>query len=84
MQQNADIYAFSMVYIVYIIVHLMFCNGKLIDRIIYKTTIISRLVHHRELHLFDGTRLLSKSRYDHVKAVAQLNDTQLADRYVST
>jgi predicted transglutaminase-like protease len=62
----------------------MFCNGKLIDRIIYKTTIISRLVHHRELHLFDGTRLLSKSRYDHVKAVAQLNDTQLADRYVST
>ena len=41
-----------------------------------------RLVHDRELQLFDGTRLIGKEKYDEIKSELSLTDEQMAERYV--
>ena len=41
--------------------------------------VLHRLVHDRDLQLFDGTRLLRSDRYDEVKRVTGLTDQQLEE-----
>ena len=41
--------------------------------------VLHRLVHDRELQLFDGTRLLQSDRYDEVKRLTGLSDKQLEE-----
>lgn len=42
----------------------------------------SRLLHDRELDLFDGTRLMRWDRYQMLKEQLQFSDQQLQDRYI--
>ncbi|KAM4558944.1 von Willebrand factor A domain-containing protein 8 [Odontesthes bonariensis] len=44
--------------------------------------VLSRLLHDRELDLYDGTRLLRWDRYQTVKEQLQLSDQQLQDRSI--
>ena len=39
-----------------------------------------RLIHDRELTLFDGTRLIRKDKYDEIKANNELSDEQMTER----
>ena len=39
-----------------------------------------RLIHDRELMLFDGTRMLRADRYDSFKEELKLTDQEMADR----
>ena len=50
----------------------------------YETCIIIffRLVHDRELQLFDGSRLMGKDKYDKIKEENDLTDQDMADRSV--
>ena len=41
---------------------------------------IFRLIHDRELTLFDGTRLLRHDKYDHLKEMEKLMDEDMAKR----
>lgn len=41
-----------------------------------------RLVHDRELQLFDGTRLLGKHRYDAIREENGFTDSDMAERWV--
>ena len=41
-----------------------------------------RMVHDREISLFDGTRLLRHDRYEAVKQDAGLTDEQMTERFV--
>ncbi|KAL4221611.1 von Willebrand factor A domain-containing protein 8 [Mactra antiquata] len=45
-------------------------------------SVLQRLIHDRELQLFDGTRLLGKERYDAIKNEEGLNDKQMAERNI--
>jgi MoxR-like ATPase len=42
--------------------------------------VLHRLIHDRELTLFDGTRLLKRERYDVIKAESSLSDAQMKER----
>ncbi|GAB1605806.1 von Willebrand factor A domain-containing protein 8-like [Argonauta hians] len=42
-------------------------------------SVIQRLIHDRELQLYDGTRLLRSDRYNQVKETTGKTDSQLAD-----
>lgn len=44
----------------------------------------SRLLHDRELDLFDGTRLMRWDRYQTLKEQLQFSDQQLKERYTHT
>ena len=61
-------------------------NGKLavldgVHRIHRGTlTVLHRLVHDRELQLYDGTRLIRQDRYDQIKDQEGLSDDHMADR----
>ncbi|XP_041484897.1 von Willebrand factor A domain-containing protein 8-like isoform X2 [Lytechinus variegatus] len=44
--------------------------------------VLHRLVHDREVTLFDGTRLLRHDRYDQVKQDTSLSDAELAERSI--
>ena len=44
----------------------------------------SRLLHDRELSLYDGTRLLRADRYQTLKEQLELTDQELQDRYTHT
>jgi hypothetical protein len=39
-----------------------------------------RLVHDRELELFDGTRLIGKSRFEMLMKKSAMNEAELAER----
>ncbi len=41
-----------------------------------------RLIHDRELTLFDGTRLLSQDKYVSIKEENQLSDEDMKNRWV--
>ena len=41
-----------------------------------------RLIHNRELTLFDGTRLMGKERYDRAKQESGQSDEQLREKSV--
>lgn len=43
-----------------------------------------RLLHDRELDLYDGTRLLRWDRYQTLKDELQFSDEQLKERYIHT
>ncbi|XP_052760098.1 von Willebrand factor A domain-containing protein 8-like [Mya arenaria] len=43
-------------------------------------SVLQRLVHDRELQLFDGSRLLGKERYEAVKAENNLTDAEMEER----
>lgn len=45
------------------------------------STICCRLLHDRELDLYDGTRLLRWDRYQTLKEQLQCSDQQLQERY---
>ncbi|XP_069495477.1 von Willebrand factor A domain-containing protein 8 [Ambystoma mexicanum] len=45
-------------------------------------SILHRLIHDRELTLYDGTRLIRDDRYQHLKQELQLSDEQLKKRSV--
>lgn len=58
---------------------------KVIDNLRYFLTIFTcRLLHDRELSLYDGTRLLRWDRYQAVKQELQLSDEELQQRFVSS
>ena len=42
-----------------------------------------RLIHDRELTLFDGTRLTSQDRYEKIKADQNLSDEQMTEKLVN-
>lgn len=42
-----------------------------------------RLIHDRELTLFDGTRLMGKERYDKIKDTQELTDEEMHSKYVN-
>ena len=42
--------------------------------------VLHRLIHDRELTLFDGTRLLRHDRYEELKTTEDLTDEDLKDR----
>ncbi|KAL5014683.1 hypothetical protein ScPMuIL_008953, partial [Solemya velum] len=44
--------------------------------------VLHRLVHERELQLFDGSRLLRHDRYEHVKNSTGLSEEQLTERNI--
>ncbi|KAG8452289.1 hypothetical protein GDO86_004191 [Hymenochirus boettgeri] len=44
--------------------------------------ILQRLIHDRELTLYDGTRLLREDRYQYLKDKLQLTDEMLQGRYI--
>ncbi|XP_068924755.1 von Willebrand factor A domain-containing protein 8 isoform X2 [Petaurus breviceps papuanus] len=44
--------------------------------------VLQRLIHDRELTLFDGSRLLREDRYQHLKEDLQLSDEQLKKRSI--
>ncbi|KAJ8310233.1 hypothetical protein KUTeg_012098 [Tegillarca granosa] len=44
--------------------------------------VLHRLIHDRELQLFDGSRLLRQDRYDDIKHQTGLSDTELGDRKI--
>ncbi|XP_023930017.1 von Willebrand factor A domain-containing protein 8 [Lingula anatina] len=44
--------------------------------------VLHRLVHDRELSLFDGTRLLRQDRYDQVKQTTGMTDDQMAEKAI--
>ncbi|XP_036613372.1 von Willebrand factor A domain-containing protein 8 [Trichosurus vulpecula] len=44
--------------------------------------VLQRLIHDRELTLFDGSRLLREDRYQHLKEELQLSDEQLKKRSI--
>lgn len=43
----------------------------------------TRLIHDREIELFDGTRLLGGNRFSEAKKHNGLNDEQMAKKFVS-
>eukprot|EP00057_Strongylocentrotus_purpuratus_P027672 XP_011682146.1 PREDICTED: von Willebrand factor A domain-containing protein 8 [Strongylocentrotus purpuratus] len=45
-------------------------------------TVLHRLVHDREVTLFDGTRLLRHDRYEQVKQDTSLSDAELAEKLI--
>ncbi|KAH3874331.1 hypothetical protein DPMN_037573 [Dreissena polymorpha] len=45
-------------------------------------SVLQRLVHERELQLFDGTRLVGKDRYELIKSEHNLNDEDMKERQV--
>ncbi|KAJ8404599.1 hypothetical protein AAFF_G00334620 [Aldrovandia affinis] len=45
-------------------------------------SVLSRLIHDRELSLYDGTRLLRSDRYQALKEELQLSDQELQERSV--
>ncbi|CAL1547451.1 unnamed protein product [Lymnaea stagnalis] len=45
-------------------------------------SVLHRLVSERELQLFDGTRLLSRDKYEDIKAEAGLSDQDLSSRNI--
>jgi len=42
-----------------------------------------RLIHDREIMLFDGTRLLGRDRFCEAKKHAGLNDEEMAERFIN-
>ncbi|XP_075055872.1 von Willebrand factor A domain-containing protein 8 isoform X1 [Mixophyes fleayi] len=44
--------------------------------------VLQRLIHDRELTLYDGTRLLRGDRYQYLKNELQLSDAELQERYI--
>lgn len=70
-----------------------FCtvNNKYIETHKYRTlfnlfhcALRPRLLHDRELDLYDGTRLLRWDRYQTLKEQLQFSDEQLKERYTHT
>ena len=53
---------------------------KLSFIIIYYLFLIFRLVHDRELQLFDGSRLINKDKYETIKQDNNLTDKDMAER----
>ena len=48
----------------------------------YIDLFFARLIHDRELTLFDGTRLTSQDRYEKIKADQNLSDEQMTEKLV--